>query len=208
MSSATPIVDRIGPYRVVRALGSSGAASFVAREEGPIGFTREVVLKLIANPTPEDGRIVKELAREATICSKLNHPQHHPHSRLLRAREATRARARARGRRHPRRAPGLPPSERPPVVGRCGLLHRGGHSRSVGSRARPPRRRGGAHSHRAPVGERDVDRGLGKDGSSDWELRAGEGTDGSDTMSVQRRRLSRPVHDGVRSPSSSRWACA
>jgi eukaryotic-like serine/threonine-protein kinase len=74
MSSATPIVDRIGPYRVVRALGSSGAASFVAREEGPIGFTREVVLKLVANPTPEDGRIVKELAREATICSKLNHP--------------------------------------------------------------------------------------------------------------------------------------
>jgi serine/threonine-protein kinase len=74
MSSPTPIVDRIGPYRVVRALGSSGAASFVAREEGPIGFTREVVLKLIANPTPEDGRIVKELAREATICSKLSHP--------------------------------------------------------------------------------------------------------------------------------------
>jgi len=74
MSSPTPIVDRIGPYRVVRALGSSGAASFVAREEGPIGFTREVVLKLIANPTSEDGSIVKELAREATICSKLNHP--------------------------------------------------------------------------------------------------------------------------------------
>jgi serine/threonine-protein kinase len=74
MSSPTPIVDRIGPYRVVRALGSTGAAAFVAREEGPIGFTREVVLKLIANPTPEDGRIVKELAREATICSKLSHP--------------------------------------------------------------------------------------------------------------------------------------
>src|SRR4051794_18483 len=73
MSSPTPIVDRIGPYRVVRALGSSGAASFVAREEGPMGYTREVVLKLVANPTPEDGNIVKELAREATICSKLNH---------------------------------------------------------------------------------------------------------------------------------------
>jgi serine/threonine-protein kinase len=74
MSSPTPIVDRIGPYHVVRALGSSGAASFVAREEGPIGFTREVVLKLVANPTSEDGSVVKELAREATICSKLNHP--------------------------------------------------------------------------------------------------------------------------------------
>jgi serine/threonine-protein kinase len=74
MFSAAPIADRIGPYRVVRALGSSGALCFMAREEGPVGFTREVVLKLVANPRPEDGNVVKQLAREATICSKLNHP--------------------------------------------------------------------------------------------------------------------------------------
>src|SRR6266540_2117996 len=74
MSSAVPIVDRIGPYRVVRPLESSGVRTFVAREEGPIGFRRQVVLKIIADPRPEDGELVKDLAREATICSKLNHP--------------------------------------------------------------------------------------------------------------------------------------
>src|SRR6266542_1521585 len=74
MSSAVPSVDRIGPYRVVRPLETTGVPTFVAREEGPIGFRREVVLKIIASPRPEDGELVKELAREATICSKLNHP--------------------------------------------------------------------------------------------------------------------------------------
>ncbi|HKQ68208.1 MAG TPA: serine/threonine-protein kinase, partial [Polyangiaceae bacterium] len=66
-------MDRVGPYRVVRALGSSGPPAFIAREEGPVGFTREVVLKLVANPKPEDANAVKELAREATICAKLSH---------------------------------------------------------------------------------------------------------------------------------------
>ena len=153
MSSPTPIVDRIGPYRVVRALGSSGAASFVAREEGPMGYTREVVLKLVANPTPEDGNIVKELAREATICSKLDHANiirthdffEHDKQLVLVLEHVdgvTLAELLSSLRQNGRR-----------LSDDAVFYIGGGDSRSAGPCPRAPRRGGRARAHRAPLGE-------------------------------------------------------
>ena len=67
-------VDRVGPYRIIRALPTEGAASFVAREEGPVGFRRDVVLKLVAEGDPSQAHAAQELAQEATLGSRLDHP--------------------------------------------------------------------------------------------------------------------------------------
>src|SRR6185503_6351299 len=67
-------VDRVGPYRILRPLPTEGAASFVAREEGPVGFRRDVILKLVADGNPTEAQAAHELAQEATLGSRLNHP--------------------------------------------------------------------------------------------------------------------------------------
>jgi hypothetical protein len=66
--------DRVGPYRILRALESEGTPSFVAREEGPVGFRRDVVLKFVAEGDPMQAPAAQDLAREATLGSRLNHP--------------------------------------------------------------------------------------------------------------------------------------
>lgn len=70
-----PPVDRIGPYRVQRQLAASGSVQvYLALEDGPLGFSRNVILKIASVSSESDPRTVKELGREATACAKLNHP--------------------------------------------------------------------------------------------------------------------------------------
>ena len=67
--------DRIGPYKIVRHLSSRGGADLYLGEHiGPMGFQRTCVLKLVPAPGSDDVRSAQELAHEAKICSRLNHP--------------------------------------------------------------------------------------------------------------------------------------
>jgi serine/threonine-protein kinase len=67
--------DRIGPYQVLKQLSGAGAMPvYLAHEEGPLGVSRDVVLKMASASAGDDARDTKELGREATACAKLNHP--------------------------------------------------------------------------------------------------------------------------------------
>ena len=69
------VPESIRGYRVVRRLDSRrGGRVFLAREDGPLGFSRTVVLKLVADTADGDADRAAELAREALICAKLHHP--------------------------------------------------------------------------------------------------------------------------------------
>ncbi|NUP04947.1 MAG: protein kinase [Polyangiaceae bacterium] len=69
------VPERIGAYQVLKHVGRSGAADvYTARMDGPLGFTRDVTLKLVSAGIDEDVQFAEELAREAAICSRLNHP--------------------------------------------------------------------------------------------------------------------------------------
>jgi eukaryotic-like serine/threonine-protein kinase len=73
MFPRAPLPERIGAYRVLRRLPSPGGADFyLCREEGPLGFVRQVVLKLA--PSAGDPERAQELAREASAVARLNHP--------------------------------------------------------------------------------------------------------------------------------------
>jgi serine/threonine-protein kinase len=70
-----PLPEHIGPYKILRHLSSRGAADlYLGEHVGPMGFQRTCVLKLVPAPGPDDVRSAQELAHEAKICSRLNHP--------------------------------------------------------------------------------------------------------------------------------------
>ena len=69
------VPESIRGYRVERRLDSRrGGRVYLAREDGPLGFSRTVVLKLVADTADGDSDRAAELAREALICAKLHHP--------------------------------------------------------------------------------------------------------------------------------------
>ena len=67
--------DRIGVYRILRRL-ATGATSDVllARAEGPYGFERVVVLKLLLRQFRQDERFEQMFVREASAYARLTHP--------------------------------------------------------------------------------------------------------------------------------------
>ena len=71
-----PLPDRIGPYKIIRRLASRrGADLYLGQHDGPMGFQRDCVLKLVPSPSASgDPGSAEELAHEARICSRLNHP--------------------------------------------------------------------------------------------------------------------------------------
>jgi len=74
MFPTEPVPERIGAYKIVRrAQGPGSTKVYVARKEGPMGFARLYTLKLVPNTAEGDARFAEELAREAAICSTLNH---------------------------------------------------------------------------------------------------------------------------------------
>lgn len=75
MFPAEPVPEKIGTYQVVKYVGRTGPADvYVARAEGPLGFARNVNLKMVRFALDDDARFGEELAREAAICARLNHP--------------------------------------------------------------------------------------------------------------------------------------
>jgi len=75
MFPTEPVPERIGAYKVIRRLTGSGSADmYLGRMDGPMGFQRVCALKLVPNAIEGDVRLAEELAREASICARLNHP--------------------------------------------------------------------------------------------------------------------------------------
>jgi serine/threonine-protein kinase len=75
MFPSEPAPETIRAYRVLRRLPEPGAAVvYLGRLEGPHGFQRICELKLVQNVAEGDARYAEELAREASICARLNHP--------------------------------------------------------------------------------------------------------------------------------------
>lgn len=66
---------RLGRYRVVRRLGVGGMAElYLAVADGPSGFGKVVVLKLVHAHLSADAKIAEMLLREARIAALLDHP--------------------------------------------------------------------------------------------------------------------------------------
>ena len=75
MFPAEPVPETLGTYKVLKRLSGAGSTSvYLARVDGPLGFQRNCELKLVPNTAEGDSRFAEELAREAWICSRLNHP--------------------------------------------------------------------------------------------------------------------------------------
>ncbi|MCC6645301.1 MAG: serine/threonine protein kinase [Polyangiaceae bacterium] len=71
MFPASPLPERVGAYRVLRCLSSTGGVDlYLCREDGPLGFSREVLLKV----APREAGEADELLREASAVAQLNHP--------------------------------------------------------------------------------------------------------------------------------------
>jgi eukaryotic-like serine/threonine-protein kinase len=68
-------VKPIGPYIIERRLAAGGMAEvFVARREGPHGFTKRVALKRILPQFGEDPDFVAMFIDEARLAARLGHP--------------------------------------------------------------------------------------------------------------------------------------
>ncbi len=68
-------VERVGGYRVVRRLATGGTSDvLLAKAEGPHGFERTVVLKLLLSQYRSDEQFAKMFAREAAAYARLSHP--------------------------------------------------------------------------------------------------------------------------------------
>lgn len=75
MFPAEPVPEQIGAYQVLKHVGFVGSADvYTARMDGPMGFSRDVTLKLVNAGLDEGVRFAEDLAREAQICARLNHP--------------------------------------------------------------------------------------------------------------------------------------
>ena len=75
MTKADTTVERIGGYRVVRRLATGGTSDvLLAKAEGPLGFERTVVLKLLLSQFRGDDEFARMFAREASAYARLSHP--------------------------------------------------------------------------------------------------------------------------------------
>jgi serine/threonine protein kinase len=67
--------DRVGPYRVIKAIGAGGSARIdLARIDRAYGFQRHVVLKRPLEHLRGDAQVAASLRREARIGGQLRHP--------------------------------------------------------------------------------------------------------------------------------------
>jgi eukaryotic-like serine/threonine-protein kinase len=75
VEDAKGTVERVGGYRVVRRLATGGTSDvLLAKAEGPHGFERTVVLKLLLSQYRNDEELAKMFAREAAAYARLSHP--------------------------------------------------------------------------------------------------------------------------------------
>lgn len=67
--------ERLGPYRLVRHIATGGMAEvYLARRDGPHGFTKTVALKRILPQLARDPDFVAMFVDEARVCAQLSHP--------------------------------------------------------------------------------------------------------------------------------------
>ncbi len=65
----------LGPYQLVKRLATGGMAEiFLARREGPEGFSRELVVKRILPHLAADPEFVQMFLAEARLAAQLHHP--------------------------------------------------------------------------------------------------------------------------------------
>jgi serine/threonine-protein kinase len=70
----TTLPAPLGPYLLEKRLGIGGMAEvFLARKDGPAGFTKQIVVKRILPHLAEDDRFVQMFLREAQTAASLNH---------------------------------------------------------------------------------------------------------------------------------------
>ena len=71
--SPTPI--RLGPYELLQKLATGGMAEiYIARREGPHGFSKRIALKRILPQLAADHEFVAMFIDEARLCAQLTHP--------------------------------------------------------------------------------------------------------------------------------------
>jgi eukaryotic-like serine/threonine-protein kinase len=67
--------EKLGPYELVRHLATGGMAEvYLARRDGPHGFTKTVALKRILPQLVRDPDFVAMFIDEARVCAQLSHP--------------------------------------------------------------------------------------------------------------------------------------
>ena len=76
MSAPQPgIVESVGPYRLIRAIGAGGSARIdLARIDRAYGFVRQVVVKRPLEHLRGDATVAASLRREARLGGQLRHP--------------------------------------------------------------------------------------------------------------------------------------
>jgi serine/threonine-protein kinase len=66
---------KFGPYEIERRLAEGGMAEvYLARREGPAGFEKRVVLKLVLPHRAQDSRFVSMFLDEARLVARIDHP--------------------------------------------------------------------------------------------------------------------------------------
>jgi len=69
------MANRLGKYRLVKQIAQGGMAEiFLARQEGPAGFEREVVVKRILSERASDPQFVAMFQAEARVAAAMSHP--------------------------------------------------------------------------------------------------------------------------------------
>ena len=69
----TPL--RLGPYELLQKLATGGMAEiYIARREGPHGFSKRIALKRILPQLAADPEFVAMFIDEARLCAQLTHP--------------------------------------------------------------------------------------------------------------------------------------
>ena len=71
----TPTPARLGPYELLQKLATGGMAEiYIARREGPHGFSKRIALKRILPQLAADPEFVAMFIDEARLCAQLTHP--------------------------------------------------------------------------------------------------------------------------------------
>src|SRR3954470_22150211 len=67
--------DKVGKYRLLQLLATGGMGEvFLARQDGPAGFSKTVVLKRILRHLATDQSFVDMFVNEARLAGQLQHP--------------------------------------------------------------------------------------------------------------------------------------
>jgi eukaryotic-like serine/threonine-protein kinase len=73
--NAAHFPQKLGPYELVRPIATGGMAEvYLARRDGPHGFTKTVALKRILPQLARDQDFVAMFIDEARVCAQLSHP--------------------------------------------------------------------------------------------------------------------------------------